>query len=152
VKNDVILLDKLIQDTQNDKIEWVKAETKKTTWRNGTEGTGWYRNTQEVWKGLKKLTNNKHMDFVLSFDTADFYYAEIRVFFINDALKVRELIYSVDPGIFGFKSKKLIKELISILREKNKDKVANRVKNILGPPKPKELEDNKAGWRNFGSE
>lgn len=142
MKNDIVLLDKLIQDTQNDKIVWVKSEAKKNNWRY----------EQEVWKGLKKLTNNKHMDFVLSFDLADFYYAEIRVFFINDTLKVRELIYSVDPGVFGFKSRKLIKELISILREKNKDKVANRVKDILGPPKPKELEDNKLGWKNFGAE
>jgi hypothetical protein len=148
VKNNVILLEKLIKDTQEDKIEWVKADKIQVSWRAREEG----------WKGEKKLTEKKRIAFILNY-SEDMFYSEIRVFFINDALKVRQLIYSVDPGIFSFKAKRLIKKLIKILNEKNKEKVANRVKEILGPHKPieeeeeeEENDDIRPGWRNFGAE
>ena len=131
MKNDVIFLKKLIEETRNDTIKWVKAEK---------PDIGWLA-ARDTWKGEKEITHDKKIAFVLSYSKDDYSYSEVNMFFINNATKVREMIYSIDPGFFSFKTIKQIKALINLLMEKQKDETARKLKEIIGPMPAKNFDE-----------
>jgi len=108
MKNDVILLKKLIADTENDSIAWTMKDSNKIG----------YKSYYKRWKGEKKLTDNKRMVFTLSYRPDDYSICELKVFFVNDSLKTKDLIFKIDPWFFNFKTLKNIKKLIKSLEEK----------------------------------
>lgn len=120
MKNDKILLTKLIDETEKGMILWepsVRADYA-------------YSSNYIKWKGEKNITPNKHIAFVLNYYRYDLSECELKVFLINDNTKTREIIYDVDPGFFSFKTKKLLEILI--------DKITNRDKkeHEICPPVP----------------
>jgi hypothetical protein len=129
--NNVILLKKLISDTQNNTIVWVKANKPEI---------GWY-SYHETWKGDKKITDDKKLSFVLNFCVNDLAYAEVRVFFINDLIETREKIADVEPKFFSWKTQKFIKILIDAVRHQKESSDANRLRQIVGPMPNKNFDE-----------
>ncbi len=123
MKNDRILLEKLIKETQDDTILWVKAD----------KPDYGFTSQYDKWKGEKMVTENKHVAFILNYHVDDYRVSELRTFLVNNLLQTRDLIYDIDPGLFSFKTKRLLEELIGILNKKHKEKIASRVKEIIGP-------------------
>ena len=123
MKNDRILLEKLIKETTDDTIIWVKAD----------KPDYGYTSQYDKWKGEKMITENKHIVFILNYHVEDHKLSELRTFLINNLFQTRELIYDIDPGFFSFKTKKLLEKLINILNEKHKEQISIKVKEILGP-------------------
>lgn len=122
MKNDRILLEKLIRETLDDTILWVKAD--KPDYR--------FTSQHDKWKGEKMITENKHVAFILNYHVDDYKFYELRTFLVNDILQTRDLIYDIYPGLFSFKTKRLLEELIDILNKKHKEKIDSRVKEIIG--------------------
>lgn len=129
--NNIILLKKLIDDTQTNKINWVKSD--KMT-------AGWY-SYHDTWKGEKIITHDKRLAFILNYDTNNISYAEIRVFFINNSIQTREQIADVEPGFFGWKTQKWLKKLINAIKEKKKEQDACRLRTIIGPMPAKNFDE-----------
>ncbi len=120
--NNVILLNKLISDTKEDIITWVKSD----------DG---HKYNYTKWKGDKNITPNKHIVFIM--DCYSYENAEIKVYLVNDIKKTREIIYEVKPGFFSFKTINLLEKLLDLIQEKSKFKP----KTEMGPPKPKDNKD-----------
>jgi hypothetical protein len=116
VKNDRILLEKLIAETSSDVITWIKAD----------KPDYGYASQYFKWKGEKKITEQKSVAFILQHHVDDYRICELKVFLLNKSLQTRDLIYEITPGLFNFKIKMLIEDLIYLLEEKNK-------KEIIGP-------------------
>ena len=103
MNNNIILLKKLIDETNKNIIIWnhIKVNDRRYT----------------KWEGIKKITENKRIYFVLTFDNYEPSISELKVFLVNDINKKSDIIFEVDPGIFSFRSKKYLEKLIDTIDE-----------------------------------
>jgi len=110
------LLKKLIKNTKNGEINWIKSRRPEDGWLS----------LRDNWKGETKLTKDKTIMFVLSYCVPDITSTNIYVYFIDLKKNNREIIWYIEPGIFSFRTENNIKKLIKLLNKKE----------INGPPKP----------------
>jgi len=121
VNKNLELLKKLIEDTKEDKVNWIKAPKPYVSWGIAA--------SRDHWKGEMKITEDKKMVFTLNYNVDDFSMSEMNVYFINSKLNTREMIWSIEPGIFSFKTENNIKKLIRFLNKRELEKE----KEINGP-------------------
>lgn len=111
------LVDKLFIDTSVDQLLWTK-----------------YRESPYVkWVAEKKITENKCLSFILHHHIDDYKYYELRLYLINKSEKTKVLVMRIDqPGLFDFKMKRRMEDLIYLLFRKNKD----NFRKTMGPNLP----------------
>jgi len=98
--NGLILLEKLLDDTKKGIVSWTPLKGK----------SAWYE-----FKGLKTITEDKHIDFILIYYSLERLDGEIFVYLVNKKLKTRDLIFKLSPGFFSFRQKNLLDTLIDIV-------------------------------------
>ena len=123
MKKDILLIEKLIKETQDDSIVWVKADKPEYG----------FTSQYEKWKGEKSITKNKKIIFVVNNHIDDYRLSEVKVFFDNVLYHKREYIYQIDPGFWSFRTKRVLEELIEVLQTKHNQRVKDRMYNLIGP-------------------
>jgi hypothetical protein len=113
--NNIILLDKLIDDTKKGVIDWSYLNLK-----NNNNKWDLYS-----YKGKKTITDNKYINFILTHDIYQGNDGQISVFLCNTKLKNKDLIFRVNPGFFSFKQKKLLDELTLLISNSINSKKSN---------------------------
>lgn len=120
----VELLNRLIQETENDKITWVKAPKSDIGWLSA----------RDKWKGETILTPNKKLFFILNYSVHDYNYSEIEVYYVNTKDNTRTLVDNIEPGIFSFRTISKLKKLIKLVNSKEINKTNSP--DIIGPQLP----------------
>ncbi len=105
--NNIVLLDKLIDDTKNNIIVWENLKSK--------SNSQW---DLYSYVGKKNITNNKYITFILIHGYYQGDAGQISVFLCNSKLKSKDLIFKLNPGFFSFKQKKLVEDLLVLVSDK----------------------------------
>lgn len=119
------LLKKLINDTKNNKVDWIKFPPPKNNWYS----------LRDYWKGEMNLTKDKKLTFTLNYSVDNFSSSELNVYFIKE--NERSMIWNVEPGIFSFRTENNLKKLIKLINKKEIDKKPEPI----GPPKPDDFKE-----------
>lgn len=119
MKKDIDLLKKIVSDTIDKKIDWVRTDFV----RNRSVASS------EYWKGEKPLTDNKKIVVVFRFGKYDYSWCELRVYFVNMKYNTKDLIWYVEPGVFSFRTLNNIKKLIKSIKKYELEKKSS----LIGP-------------------
>lgn len=131
------IIDKLTDDTKKKVIIWDKS-------RNTDYS---HSNTLVKWKGEKEITPNKSLAFILNYYAYESAECELKIFLMNNNDKTKLLIHTIDtPGIFDFKIKKSMVELVSSIEFQKRMQIRKQIRTVIDTPDTEYMGPIKSAW------